>query len=523
MKKRLLAILLAGLTATQLLACTKTEETAEVQEEQNDGDTAEAETEELQTEAPGTLRTESTTNQLMDTTGTVALYEVTADQLYIDGENVEALQSAFDTYLNQTFDEANYTEVLAQAQSDYETFEAEQSTAESVEEESTETEEATFPTYQDITTIEETRFDSVVTSVTSTQYVYLGGAHGSSYVTGYNFDSQTGELLELEDVVTDEESFITYAQDFILDYLVDVYGEDGLVEDYEELVTAAMEDPNWIFTDYGMTFIFGESELSAYAAGTIEVRIPYEKLEDYLVEKYESYAEQYLLHFAQDEVLYVGGKTASVAVESNEDTGAEELIFHYGNGEFVISEGGSYCTGAHLLYYDDNHTFVLVDIGFDGGDMASCLVWIQDGSATIADMISARAFSNDDITLDGFTLYECVDVLGSYYGSRYYTLESGKFVTEDTDYTFYSADGVEPTGLLTIADITVYVDEEEKTLPIGTTIYGTGCNFDEQKFYFETEYGTTGYLLFEGEKNSGEYTIDGVDQYQVFETLPYAG
>ena len=51
------------------------------------------------------------------------------------------------------------------------------------------------------------RADAGVISFFETEDTYLGGAHGSYYISGYTFDTATGELLKLENLSDDPAGF----------------------------------------------------------------------------------------------------------------------------------------------------------------------------------------------------------------------------------------------------------------------------------------------------------------------------
>ena len=58
--------------------------------------------------------------------------------------------------------------------------------------------------------IEITRADSRILSFVNEETAYLGGAHGSYYENGEVYDAESGEALELTDVVTDLDAVYKY-------------------------------------------------------------------------------------------------------------------------------------------------------------------------------------------------------------------------------------------------------------------------------------------------------------------------
>ena len=59
------------------------------------------------------------------------------------------------------------------------------------------------------------RADNKIVSFTSNEESYLGGAHGSYFVKGMNFDPVTGDLLSLKEVVTDYDQTYEYTKEYL--------------------------------------------------------------------------------------------------------------------------------------------------------------------------------------------------------------------------------------------------------------------------------------------------------------------
>ena len=63
--------------------------------------------------------------------------------------------------------------------------------------------------------------------------------------------------------------------------------EGGIWEESRADVPKTAADPTrWKFTDRGLDIIFEPYEVTAYAAGTPTITIPWDKLTDYLSENY---------------------------------------------------------------------------------------------------------------------------------------------------------------------------------------------------------------------------------------------
>lgn len=143
--------------------------------------------------------------------------------------------------------------------------------------------DAIFYSYEQ--SYETKRTDSRVISIESLLYSYTGGVHGYPAYYGYSFDTQTGKLLELSDVVTDMDGFAVAADAAICDQL---YGEYAamLYSDYEDLVaeiwTEEYGGPDWYMGDDGLYIVFNAYELGPYAMGKVEARLSYDDFSEYL-------------------------------------------------------------------------------------------------------------------------------------------------------------------------------------------------------------------------------------------------
>ncbi|MBA4686044.1 MAG: DUF3298 domain-containing protein [Candidatus Galacturonibacter soehngenii] len=130
------------------------------------------------------------------------------------------------------------------------------------------------------------RVDQAAISIVDDTYEYAGGAHPNTTRTAQNFDTQSGNLLTLKDVLTDEEKGIAFVNEFLLKKMKESEDELGFFEDYENYVKDILTDQTWYFSDEGFVVISNVYIVSPYAAGIQEYVIPYSQF-PYLVEKYQ--------------------------------------------------------------------------------------------------------------------------------------------------------------------------------------------------------------------------------------------
>ena len=127
---------------------------------------------------------------------------------------------------------------------------------------------------------------SCIPSFLESNSEYTGGAHGSWGSSGVTFDAESGALLELEDLLTDQEGFQETAEAYILGRLAEREPE-GLFPDYESIVSGMWESgPNWYLDAAGITFIFQPYLIGPWAMGEVLVTFPYTEAAGYLSEDY---------------------------------------------------------------------------------------------------------------------------------------------------------------------------------------------------------------------------------------------
>lgn len=112
-------------------------------------------------------------------------------------------------------------------------------------------------------------------------FTYMGGAHGSDEIVFLNFNTRTGHLMTPWDVLDKNK------KKKVLDLMLTQLIKDNKCKTREELIDKtgilAMGDltvtSNFIITDKGLTFHFGQYELACYAAGMQDIDLSWDVLE----------------------------------------------------------------------------------------------------------------------------------------------------------------------------------------------------------------------------------------------------
>ena len=110
-------------------------------------------------------------------------------------------------------------------------------------------------------------------------------------------------------------------------------------------------------------------------------------------------------------------------------------------------------------------------------------------------------------------------VLGTYGGKRDFAVNDQGLIAP-VEGSVWSFEGNE-TWLKTVKELPVALEGVGSVLPAGTELSLTG--FDGDTAYFVTKEGTAGTILLEKNDSFWGWLIDGVEETEYFENLPYAG
>ncbi len=121
--------------------------------------------------------------------------------------------------------------------------------------------------------------DGKIINIIQEGYDYYGGAHGMPYRISYVFDLNTGERLELKDLITvSEEELDELLVEYATKHMNDI-GE-SYWDDYEESVkmSGGYDCLDFIIEEDGIDFFYPPYLLTSYAGGFQDIVVPYEHL-----------------------------------------------------------------------------------------------------------------------------------------------------------------------------------------------------------------------------------------------------
>ena len=133
------------------------------------------------------------------------------------------------------------------------------------------------------------RSDARVLTITFSDYYYSGGAHGGTAIWSMNFDAATGEQISITDLAEDTDAFLSGCVQRLWETSRD--GDhagyiDAYYPGYEDSLPGLLRDQLWYFSEEGLTVVANQYEIAPYAAGPIELTVPYEWLSWQMKEEY---------------------------------------------------------------------------------------------------------------------------------------------------------------------------------------------------------------------------------------------
>ncbi len=143
------------------------------------------------------------------------------------------------------------------------------------------------------------RADEILFTVEEDYYLDGGGAHPGHYITITNYNPETGEYVELSDVLTEPADFAKLVRARIYEQHPD------LKEEVENYVSDVLEDGkdyfqdkldqdtyNWYIDGEGLHLIFSPYDIASYAAGYVETDFSYKDYPSLLKESYHMTKEE---------------------------------------------------------------------------------------------------------------------------------------------------------------------------------------------------------------------------------------
>lgn len=174
---------------------------------------------------------------------------------------------------------------------------------------------------------------------------------------------------------------------------------------------------------------------------------------------------------------------------------------------------------SYIVRIGDN-TYCMIEADMASDDYVTYIFCLTDGVIEKVAEVQA-AVDSGNIGIHEIRMESWVYLLGTYGGVKNYHFdEEGNFITEDTEYIFERNE----YALTTLVDLPITLEEGESVLPAGSHIILNGTDDETYVKFTIQETGQTGVLKVQrGEEDYRNISINGMNENECFEDLPYAG
>lgn len=377
------------------------------------------------------------------------------------------------------------------------------------------------------------RIDSQVVSLSLDNGSYRGGVHGDYWTSGVTFDTRTGKQLTLSDLGD--------VQSELKDYLwkqlepdSDEYFENS-EQSLEELIQAG--DICWYLTGQGIQTVINPYEIAPFAAGQFRVLVPYDALTgmkaDYIPDQNMRGIDWGTLPegsvYEQDMDGDGSPDTLSIRVDYGDENNTDAVTICYNTAELTLTETLG-MTSAYICKDNDTYYLLLTTYGYD--DYQTTRLYEFPAGEPV-EVFRLGGGSVQGCSQDGIWMQEIIERLGTYFGYRYYTLQDGTLKIQSDIYELTNTNDSEyRKGITPNQDIPVRMQQEkdgsleDSTLRAGITIYPVTIQEHPESgtstIGFELIDGTYGELEVQIDEDGRQY-VNGIEQTELFDDLPYAG
>ena len=389
-------------------------------------------------------------------------------------------------------------------------------------------------TFSIVSEDEVTRADDRILSIGRTDYRFLGGAHGLSILTGSTYDSETGQELLLPDL-TEDETALTEA---LMGKLALQAEEAAFFDEWRD--TAALmiqnaygrEAEGDVRVDFtvdrsGVNFIFDPYDLAPYSSGMISVRLSFAEFPDLFIDWIETEETDRFEKISLwegngflPEEKYGDG----ISLETIQNTKEATAVTTVKAGEKSIQIDSEYGPLKAWYLQTSRGDFLYMDFLWDN-DYRNLRVLRLDGEElTLSEEVPLSLQNSSIFNVEDFILSERIYVLGTYTGLiRCHMDENGLPVREGVDQIAM------PWGsrmdLTLKADLTAKSPEgTEVFLPAGTRLKPEATDGESFMDLSTAEGSLVRLSLASARESKGwGFTVNGIDEQDLFEFLPYAG
>lgn len=291
------------------------------------------------------------------------------------------------------------------------------------------------------------------------------------------------------------------------DYVAGTFGEDREV--------------NWYFNAAGIAISYSPYEIGPYAAGTIEVTLPYSEFSQYIKEEYWAPHSSVVAKVPlNNNISGLIGESGTLKLEAvkNEYELYEVTVVSENASEEIGSFG--YFGDAYVIRREDGRSFLLTSSDYMSDDFVMNVYEVTNGGLQKCDELSGAQFGSSGMGTDKVSCTVRLNVLGSYWGEMVYQLDSNGQLSQ-VDEIFNIQEG---SSMTVMKELPVVLEgaESESKVAVGRKLNITGTD-NNGTAYFRLDNGEKGKILYTRDEETNQIFIDGESENAYFDMVPYAG
>lgn len=392
------------------------------------------------------------------------------------------------------------------------------------------------------------RADEHILSIREDASDYWGGAHGMYGSVGINYDVNTGEILELTDVLTNIETLPSILSEKVIR---EYAGEYETFETLEEtLENYSTKEYCWTMGYEGITFYFQPYEIASYAMGLIKANIGFDEMPELFQKEYTQIPEEgycVALSMYQELELDLDVKDGiknrlwlSEHYDSEEEIeyGIKRLSITLDDMVYVEPDTYGFEINPYLVCVGDkdNKKYYLYVETISENDYGTLSVYdLNQGEITLSGKMFANGFGGSWKQAEGedavyyqnlllnpqeVQLVTKLDILGSWWGVKNYTVSEDDGMPQTDDEYYEIKDNTLATTSVIPLEVKMLPLRNNKELPEGTNFYAIRTDGET---YVDWRLDDGKECRIYVERDDWNLKINGIDQYECFEMLWYAG
>lgn len=391
-------------------------------------------------------------------------------------------------------------------------------------------------THTDTYTVQ--RADEIILSIRGDQGDYTGGVHPNYGVYGINLDPETGEVVNLSDVLTTTDTL----NGILEEKLRAKYPDEPFPSLTEMLADYEPDAYTWTMNYQGVTVYFSPYEIASYAAGLLSVTLWFDEAPELFRDRYLHAPQQgyamalpvgYPVEFdldgtdaVRDEILisFLADEYDMFRpmLTLNDMQLYDEEQYSYEMWPYLVQVEGKHYIYLECMIENDYRILSVYDLNADEIRLVDRVygsgfhtLWFEEGAYGVG---RTEVFTNPG----GFVLDTRLDMLGTMTGTKEYHVDPDSGMPVEDSCFFELPGDRAPLTTLVSLEVEIVPEFEPETLPEGTSLWflrTDGHSYVDMRM----EDGRECRITVEAGPEGWERYVNGMPETDCFDGLLYAG